>query len=353
MHDFWPSSGLRLLGRDDRGWLTPTDAWLRRFLDLPELQLEDGSCRAERALHAALEAEPMRPVGSAEVGRLADADVQANYTHFLGFRDALLAAGTLEAYYLGLIRSGAITVPPLFIDLVVEPLVHRLVQDSTDAFEVRAAELLFRLQRVSVRDGQVLCADAQQADLLNQTGGFGDLGRLLVQNKAPLKAAQMAVLGPDTAADYWHDAERHAHLLVLDHDAVTEIGHGLLFTTRRPHSGLAALARVLERWVAHLLGVQVRITPQQKIADDAWRWHIGLDATASVLLDDLYLGHEVALDRLRRLVGLFRLDFADPREMQPELAGKPVYLGLATSDDGTLRLKPQNLLLNLPLARAV
>jgi hypothetical protein len=35
----------------------------------------------------------------------------------------------------------------------------------------------------------------------------------------------------------------------------------------------------------------------------------------------------------------------------PELAGAPVFLGLAAAPDGTLRTKPQNLLLNLPLAR--
>jgi hypothetical protein len=47
-----------------------------------------------------------------------------------------------------------------------------------------------------------------------------------------------------------------------------------------------------------------------------------------------------------------RLSFADPAQMQAELAGKPVYLGLAMNAQGLLRLKPQNLLLNLPLATA-
>jgi hypothetical protein len=39
--------------------------------------------------------------------------------------------------------------------------------------------------------------------------------------------------------------------------------------------------------------------------------------------------------------------------MRPEIAGAPVFLGLAMTPDGTLRMKPQNLLLNLPLARRV
>ena len=34
----------------------------------------------------------------------------------------------------------------------------------------------------------------------------------------------------------------------------------------------------------------------------------------------------------------------------PTCAGSPVYLGLAFRPDRTLKVKPQNLLLNLPLA---
>ena len=36
--------------------------------------------------------------------------------------------------------------------------------------------------------------------------------------------------------------------------------------------------------------------------------------------------------------------------MRADVAGKPVYLGLAMSAEHTLKLKPQNLLINLPLA---
>ena len=36
--------------------------------------------------------------------------------------------------------------------------------------------------------------------------------------------------------------------------------------------------------------------------------------------------------------------------MRRDVAGKPVYLGLSMNDERLLRLKPQNLLLNLPLA---
>jgi hypothetical protein len=37
--------------------------------------------------------------------------------------------------------------------------------------------------------------------------------------------------------------------------------------------------------------------------------------------------------------------------MRAEVAGKPVYLAMAMDEHKRLKLKPQNLLLNLPLAR--
>jgi len=36
--------------------------------------------------------------------------------------------------------------------------------------------------------------------------------------------------------------------------------------------------------------------------------------------------------------------------MRADVGGKPVYLGLAMNAEQTLKLKPQNLLINLPLA---
>jgi len=117
-------------------------------------------------------------------------------------------------------------------------------------------------------------------------------------------------------------------------------------------SGLPALARALERWVAQLLGVTVAIEPVPRIGDAHWRWHVGLDAEATALLNDLYEDRPVDDERRRRLMGLFRLQFADAAEMRADMAGRPVYLGLACNAEGVLRLKPQNLLLNLPLARA-
>jgi Family of unknown function (DUF6352) len=380
---------------DPPRWLTPTDAWLRTLLALPELALVEESCAAEIALHRALVAAPLRPVARAELEAVRDADARANHAMFIAFRDALCAAGTLEAHYLALMRSGAVAIPPVFVDRLVEAIVTPLVDGDSragvgpgsdgdrdagsdagrnargdadrnvgvgvgvhanpgaDAFEARAAELLHRPQRITLTEGRLLAADLATVDLLNETAGFGDIGRLLVQGNAPMAAVQMAVLTPDNASAFWQRRERHAFVLDLTHELASDIGHGLTFTMTRAHSGLKALARVLERWVAHLLGVRVTITPLQKVDDAAWRWHIGLDVDSMALLNDLYEERAVEPERQQRLISLFRLEFAVPAEMRADVAGKPVYLGLAQRADGTLRLKPQNLLLNLPLAAAM
>lgn len=353
MHDFWPASGYPLLEPTPRGWLRPTDAWLRQLLALPELALVAESCAGEIALHEALVDTPSHPVAQAALDAVRDDDARANYAMFLAFRDALLAAGTLEGYYLALMRTGEVSVPPVFVERIVQAIVRHLLDGSGDAFEARAAELLFRPQRVSLAEGRLLAADRATIDLLNETAGFGDIGRLLRQGNAPLAALQMRVLSADNAADYWQRTERHAFVLDLTHEVANDLGHGLTFTLTRSHSGLKALARVLARWVAHLLGVQVAIRPLQKIADEAWRWHVGLDVESMALLNDLYDGRPIDAERLQRLISLFRLEFANPAEMRADIAGKPVYLGLAMTPEGTLKLKPQNLLLNLPLATSM
>jgi hypothetical protein len=54
---------------------------------------------------------------------------------------------------------------------------------------------------------------------------------------------------------------------------------------------------------------------------------------------------------MKRIIALFRAEFPDPSAVRAELAGAPVFLGLAMTEQGGLTMKPQNLLVNLPLAR--
>lgn len=370
MQPYWPSGGpnegkpftsptptisflLSSLQRNARGWLVPGDDYLRLFLVRPELAPVPESCAAELALHAALVQAPSLPVSTEQLQALKDTDARESYSLFLRFRDGLLAAGSLEAYYLGLFPRngrGSINIPPLFIDLIVEAITRNLLSESSDAYEVRASEMLFRSQRITIQDGQALSGDRETLDMFNETGGLGDMGRFLAEAKAPLRTIKLQVLTDDNAVEFWEQADRHAFLLDLTHEVNNDLSHGLVFTMTRARSGLKALATVLQKWIQHFLGVAVTIRPLQKIDDQAWRWHVGLDGEASVLLNDLYEGRDVEPERLKQLVSLFRLDFADPQEMRSDVAGKPVYLGLMMNAEGVLKLKPQNLLVNLPLA---
>ena len=355
MLDFWPACGWHHLTTDANGRLQPTAAWFGHWLARPELALVAESCAAETALHQALRQDPLRPVPATDLAAVQDTDARDNYRLFLALRDGLLAAGTLEAFYCGLFRQGAITLPPLFIDLIAQAILRQLLDSDADAIEARAAELLFRPQRITVQGGRVLAGDRATLDRLSDAGGFGALGRLLAEAKVPLRSAQLAVLTTDQAADYWQDAAadppRHRWVLDLTHQVSKALAPGVNVPLTLARSGQAALARVLERWIRHLLGVTVHITPLARIDDARWRWHLGLDVEATAILNDLYQQQPVDDGRLARLIGLFSLRFAAPADMQADLAGAPVYLGLAMAPDGGLRVKPQNLLLNLPLAR--
>ena len=369
--DFWPGCGWRHLQADSAGRLLPTAAWLGHWLNRPELALVAESCRAEIGLHQALHADPLCPVLPATLATITDDDARENYRLFLALRDGLRQAGTLEAFYVDLFRHGAnrqganrhaaITLPPLFIDLVVQALLRQWLDSDANAFEARAAELLFRPQRITLHNGRVLAGDRATLDRLNDGAGFGALGRLLADAKVPLRAAQLQVLDSDNAPEYWQNAghdhghdglARHRFLLDLTHQVPKTLAPGISVPLTLAQSGQTALARVLQRWVLHLLGVQVQITPLARIDAPQHSWLLGLDADATAIMNDLYRGLDVAPERLAQLIGLFRLDFANPAEMRADLAGTPVYLGLAMDADGGLRVKPQNLVLNLPLAQA-
>jgi hypothetical protein len=225
-------------------------------------------------------------------------------------------------------------VPGLFIDQLVHAILRGILDETPSGLRARAGELFFREQTVSVEDGRVRVADAETVETMVASGGFGSLGRLVVEAGTTPRGVELDILDETSHPLYWGRDARHD--MVLD----------ITFAA----AGLDALARVLEAWVAHFLGVTVSIQPVQNIRDDRWVWHVGLDSSATAILNDLYNGVEVGEERLARILTLFRLDFADPAAMRPDLAGRPVYLGLAMTEGRRLKLKPQNLLVNLPLA---
>ncbi|HXU54993.1 MAG TPA: DUF6352 family protein [Casimicrobiaceae bacterium] len=336
MPDFWPSCGYRLLAVDDDRRLRVRDDFLRGYLLRPELAPVRESGRAEIALHETLLSDPRARVSENEVAAIEDPDTRDNLRIWLRFRDRLLRAPTLEAAYVGLFEGEGVDVPPLFVHQLTQILLRHILGTDADPIEARAAEMLFRAQKISVLNDAVIAADEQSVELLATTGSLGSLGELLAQNRTPARTVDLDVLSEDNADTYWTRDERF----------------DLAVSLNRGQPALAALCRVLQRWVAHFLAVDVTIAPEREIVDARWVWHVGLDAEASALLNDLYNGVDVADERRERLLCLFALRFADPAAMRPAIAGRPVYLAMAMDRQNRLRLKPQNLLLNLPLARA-
>jgi len=96
---FWPGCGFETLARDGRGRLRVTEDFLRLYLMRPELAPQAESCKAERALHAALMEDPRRPVTPVNLLRIRDRDAVENWELFIAFRDRLLAQETIEDAY--------------------------------------------------------------------------------------------------------------------------------------------------------------------------------------------------------------------------------------------------------------
>ncbi len=334
MNDFWRSSGFHLVERNEDGKLAVSDDFLRAYVQRPEMRPVEESCAAERALHQALLDDARLAVAPERLAELADADARENYEVVLRFRDLLVEAGTLEDCYLSLFIGDRVSVPPLFVDQLAHVIMRNILDESEDPFRLRAGELLFRSQHVMLRDGSVLLADAETFDMYATTGGLGSLGRLIAEAQTPLKEVELDVVTEENAATYWERDERY----------------DMVLNTTFGQPGLDALCRVLEAWIGHFLDIGVNIQPVQTIRDERWVWHVGLEVEGSAILNDLYDDEEVDEERLRRILALFRLEFDDTSVMIPSIAGRPLYLAMAMTEDNILRLKPQNLLVNLPLA---
>jgi len=333
--DFWRSCGFRLLQVGADGRLVLTDDFLRALLLRPELAPIPESCAAELALHDRLLDDPRAGVDEATIAAFADADARDNYAIFVRFRARLTSAPSIEAAYTNLFRDG-VDVPPLLVQQLTQVLLRHILGEQADPLEARAAEMLFRTQKIAVTDdGAVMAADEVTVELFADTGGFGSLGELLATNRTPPRSVDLDVLDVENGASYWTRDERH----------------DLSVSLNRGRAALTALTRVMEDWIAHFLGVRVSIRPEREIDDAHWAWHVGLDAEASGILNDLYNRQNVDEARMGRLLCLFRLDFDDPSDMRPALAGRPIWMAMAMDERNRLQLKPQNLLMNLPLGR--
>jgi hypothetical protein len=333
--EFWKSAGLHLVTRNDSGWLTVTPDYLRAYYTRPEIHPTDESCPAEHALFEKLMTEPFAAVAPGELDAIQDQDTADNYRVVLRFRDHLAAHGTLEAAYAKLFSGEPIAIPPIFIDQLVHVILCSILKDVTDPMQLRAAELFFREQAVTVGDDQLMLADQEIVEMRAKEADVGILGQLLTDPDAAAREVTLDVLTEENKDLYWARSDQF------------DTAIDFRFTQPAPD----ALGRVIEAWIAHFLQVRTRVQAMQSIRDESWSWHIGCDAESSRIFNALYNGEDVAEDDLYKIVALYRLEFLNPEDAMDTLQGKPIYLGLAMNDDKKLIFKPQNFLTNLPLRR--
>jgi hypothetical protein len=359
MTDFWLSCGHHLLDRDEGGGLVVTDEFLKAYLARPELTPPPEACVVERTLHAALLADPRRRVEPGEIAAIADADARENWTVMLAFRDHLVGHKTVEAAYLDLVRRGVGNTPPLFINQLVHVILRNALDGCEDPYMLRAAELFFRPQRLTVHEGSLIAADEETvagastqpvSPLVSMLGALaseasGQRAHYLM--RAPdtrpepgssarglPAAAEIDVLNDDNAQSYWERSD------------LFDLGLDLTGGRR----GIAALGDVLARWVSHLLSVEVDVEALIEATEVSFNWYVGLDPDGTRIGDALWNGEELDEAARARIVGLHRLTFRDAGVVLDKAKGVPIYLILAMTAERTLRMKPQNLVTGLPIA---
>jgi hypothetical protein len=330
MRDFWLSCGHHLLDRNAGGGLVVTDEFLKVYLARPELAPPPEASKEERALHAALLAEPRRSVTPEEIAALADPDARENWQLMVEFRDLLLRHPTLEAAYAALLRDGVGRTPPLFINQLVHVILRNALDGCDDAYVLRAAELFFREQRLTVHEQSLIAADEETI------AGIGDTPLSPLVSMLGLQtASEIDVLSDVNADSYWERSDQF--------DMALDMTAG-----RR---SLAALGEVIAAWIFHMLSIEVDIEPLTEVRDANLTWYVGLDAEATRIGDALWSGEEIDDATKARVIGLFRLTFRDPSVVTEQLRGEPIYLLLAMAPDHVLRMKPQNLVMGLPVRR--
>ncbi|HEY4920581.1 MAG TPA: DUF6352 family protein [Xanthobacteraceae bacterium] len=326
--DFWLSCGHHLLDRDAGGGLVATDEFLKAYLARPELTPPPEACVVEKTLHAVLLADPRRPVAAADIAAIADPDARENWELMLAFRDRLLTRPTLEAAYLSLMREGIGRTPPLFINQLVHVILRNMLEGCDDAHVLRAAEIFFRPQRITLHEGALLAADEERIASLQPSPNSPLVSLLGLE-----RSVAIDVLSDHNAGEYV--ARSDAYDMALD------------LTARR--RGLEALAEVITRWVRHLLAVDVAVEPLTELRNARLTWYVGLDAEGTRIGDRLWRSEPLDEATNAQVIGLFRLTFSDRAAVTDAIAGEPVYLILAMTAEKSLRMKPQNLLTGLPV----
>jgi hypothetical protein len=216
----------------------------------------------------------------------------------------------------------------LFLNQLVHVILRNVLDGCEDPYVLRAAEILFRPQLVTLHEGALLAADEET--IADHTGH--QVSPLVSMMGLPAEA-EIDVMSEANAESYWERSDQF--------DMALDLSGG--------QRGHAALGQVIEAFVQHMLGVEVDVEPITEARDVRLAWYVGLDQEGTKIGDMLWNGEEPDEATARRIAALYRLSFRDPAVMTEKVAGEPVYLILAMSADKRLRFKPQNLVSGLPV----
>ena len=324
--DFWINSGWHLL--KDRGsiGLIPNEDYMKAYFLRPELELVKESCQAEKELRSKLIENPFYIVKDDELLSMKDKDAIENYKAVLSFRDFLSQSINLEEAYLKIANGEKFFFPPMFLDQIVQIILKEILKSEEDPMILRVAEIFFRTQNVTLDDGKIMIADSSTVQTLYDQQNINRSDNMV-------KEVQLDILTSETKEIYWERSDNF--------DTSVDIAY--------TQPALDSLARVLEKWVMHFLGVKLEIKPMVKIEDKNWSWHIGLDSESTEILNALYNGSTLSEEKLKQILCLFKIE--PNKSFAKNMKNKPIYLALSMSPRNIITFKPQNLLVNLPLEK--
>ena len=199
--DFWLTSGWHLLDKDHSGCLIPTEDFMKAYFYRPEVVPIEDSCDAELALHKKLVGKPFANVEKQELNNIKDKDVVFNYEVILRFREFLSQHPTLEAAYLAIARGHVINFPPLFVDQMVQIILRNILNENSFAMQIRASELFFRSQVVTIAEDEIMVADEATVTLHAEQKNID-------KNDPNQLEVDIDILRESTSDHYWERSDK-------------------------------------------------------------------------------------------------------------------------------------------------
>ena len=123
--------------------------------------------------------------------------------------------------------------PPLFINQLVHVILRNALDGVADARVLRAAELFFRTQRVTLHDGSLIAADEETIGGINPA----PVTPLVSMLGIPAEA-EIDIINDNNADSYWQRSDQF--------DMALDLTGG--------RSGQVALAEAMRRWIAACAG---------------------------------------------------------------------------------------------------